>query len=127
MQEGPGVDVVLDLEETLPYTLGHFAHADCISVLEHSRRPWLLAANVERLLEPGGTLCLRAPFVWRLHNYPADMWRFTCEGVRQLFPAIKWEYLELVNAKGQPGLPNIWHEGMLYFGRCEVCGFGVKR
>lgn len=128
MREGPGVDMVLDLEETLPWSLGKFSHVDCLSVLEHSRRPWLLAANVERLLDPGGTLYVCVPFVWRIHDKPYDLWRFTVDGVRILFPGIDWSVIRYVNQTGIDALPVMRSSaGLLYFERCEVCGFGVKR
>lgn len=128
MRPGPGVDLVLNLEDGLPEDLGVFDHVECCSVLEHSRRPWLLAANVERLMAPGATLHLQVPFVWRFHDYPSDYWRFTAEGVRELFPGIHWEalmyagdrlredtYLKARDFNGVPHLP-----------RTEVCGFGVR-
>lgn len=124
---GLGVDIVLDLEEALPVTLGRFAHIDCISVLEHSRRPWLLAANIERLLEPGGTLYVGVPFVWRIHAYPSDYWRFTVEGVRSLFPVTEWTALQMVNQLGEKGIPNLRDDrGALYFARTEIYGFGHR-
>jgi SAM-dependent methyltransferase len=64
MQEGEGVDIVQDLEESLHVgQLRSFAHVECMSVLEHSRRPWLLAANIERMLRPGGSIYVTVPFV----------------------------------------------------------------
>jgi SAM-dependent methyltransferase len=122
LEAGPGVDIVADLEE--PVALGLFAHIDCVSVLEHSRRPWLLAANLERLLQPGGTLFVEAPFVWRIHSYPSDYWRFTVEGVRLLFPHIVWDRLELIHGGPQAKLPARREDGLLYFARGEVFGFG---
>jgi SAM-dependent methyltransferase len=130
MLEGEGVDRVLDLEEPPPEDLGMFSHIDCMSVLEHSRRPWLLAANLERLLLPGGTLFVSVPFVWRIHAYPDDYWRFTLHGVQQLFPSIEWEQLAYVHAHGvsiASKIPSIVHQGHAYFGRTEACGFGVKK
>ncbi len=52
MIAGPGVDVVADLEDTgsimdLWTGDGPFDHVECRSVLEHSRRPWRLARNIE--------------------------------------------------------------------------------
>ena len=44
--EGDGVDFVHDMETPLPESVGTFAHVDCVSVLEHVRRPWLMAANI---------------------------------------------------------------------------------
>jgi hypothetical protein len=128
MQPGEGVDRVLDLEEPLPSDLGPFAHVECMSVLEHSRRPWLLAANLERLLLAGGTLFLSVPFMWRIHGYPEDYWRFTPSGIRTLFPRVQWQRL----CFGHQGLsedrtiPQIIANGHIYFARTEVYGFGVK-
>ena len=124
---GEGVDRVLDLEEPLPACLGKFMHAECWSVLEHSRRPWLLAHNIEELLVVGGTLFIKVPFIWRIHNYPNDYWRFTLQGVRLLFPRIKWAALECLHtmedSKGR--VPTVLVEGHQFLARTEIHGFGV--
>lgn len=129
MIEGPGVDRVLDLEGDLPADLGRFAHVECMSVLEHSRRPWLLAANVERLMEPGGTLFVAVPFVWRVHGYPDDYWRFTASGVRELFPNIEWQRIEYAHQALTDGdhVPCVKLKEWPYHMRSEVCGFGTRR
>lgn len=130
MQGGPGVDRVLDLEQSLPEDLGEFTHIECVSVLEHSRRPWKLAANLERLLIPGGTIHVQAPFVWRVHGYPSDLWRFTMDGVRQLFPAIEWDAMNFAHNRLTPKnfVPSVGdQEGGVYFRRTEVVGFGRRK
>lgn len=128
MRPGPGVDRVLNLERELPADLGTFAHIECWSVLEHSRRPWKLAANLQRLLVPGGTLHLTVPFVWRYHDHGGDFFRFTAHGVRSLFPGIEWRALEYASDCLRPDhyLRAIEVEGYPYFPRCEILGFGVK-
>lgn len=127
MEGGPGVDRVLNLEEPLPADFGTFMHVDCLSVLEHSKRPWLLAANIERLLEPGGTFFITVPFVWKVHAYPSDFWRFTVEGVRELFPCISFLHL-LYNYAGEK-IPRtkVNDDPVPYFQRTEVYGFGTKK
>jgi hypothetical protein len=94
--EGPGVDCVLDLT-------GDFAGVEaaldgrrfrsiiCLSVLEHCAQPFRMAENLTRLLEPGGRLCISAPFAWKFHGYPSDYWRFTHEGIKVLFPEIQFD------------------------------------
>lgn len=131
MLPGPGVDSVRNLEEPLAKWMtvsgGPFDHIECLSVLEHSRRPWLLAANIERLLVPGGTLHVQVPFVWRVHAYPGDFWRFTIDGVRELFPRIRWHSLQYAHAYLTPKnkIPAMEaYGGRPYFCRTEVCGFG---
>lgn len=127
MIEGPGVDLVQDLEEELP-DLGQFAHIDCLSVLEHSRRPWLLASNLERLMQPDGTIYVTVPFVWRFHDYPGDLWRFTHEGVEELFPGIRWEALAYASNKlsSDAYLKAETIVGHHYFPKTEVVGFGRR-
>ena len=90
---GPGVDVVVDLAapfEAVDRSLGgrRFGTVLCLSVLEHCARPFEVAANLTRLLAPGGRLAVSVPFAWKVHGFPADYWRFTPDGVRLLFPGI---------------------------------------
>src|SRR3972149_2769847 len=55
MQAGEGVDIVCDLTSNA-HGLGSYATVLLISVLEHVRQPWLMAANITTLLAPGGIL-----------------------------------------------------------------------
>lgn len=135
MLEGPGVDRVVNLEDAsqvldLLVDEAGFDHVECRSVLEHSRQPWKLAENlVGWLMLPGATLDISVPFVWKVHAYPSDYWRFTTEAVRELFPGIKWKALmyatetQLVkNGKSQKAAI----DGSVYLARCEVLGWGMK-
>lgn len=124
MQRGKGVDVVCNLEG--PCELGTFAHMECCSVLEHSKKPWKLAANLERMLEKRGTMFLRVPWVWRFHGYPSDYWRFTPEAVRVLFPNMQWDLVVLTETAITHKLPKYNVDGKRAFGRAEVMGFGWK-
>lgn len=128
MLPGEGVDIMANLEDGIPEGLGQFDHIDCVSVLEHSQKPWCLAAALEYALKPGGTIFVSVPFVWRIHAYPSDYWRFTPEAIRLLFPGIIWERLELAADKlrSGPGLPSVVSEGHVYMAKTETVGFGVK-
>ena len=56
------------------------------SVLEHVRRPWLAAPNIEMCLRrPHGLLYISVPWVWRYHEYPDDYWRFSPPSLDILF------------------------------------------
>lgn len=129
MLEGEGVDHVLDLEEPLPDWIGKFDHVECMSVLEHSRRPWLMAENIERLMKPGASLFVSAPFVWRVHAYPNDYWRYTPEGIAALFPNIEWSALMMASniLSAKPKLSAVHLSGHPYMPRAEVAGFGHRR
>lgn len=95
---GPGVDHVLDMTRPLAeldaafFQGRRFATILCMSVLEHCRQPFRMAANITALLEePAGRAVLAAPFAWQLHGYPSDYWRFTPDGLAALFPDLNFE------------------------------------
>jgi hypothetical protein len=130
---GEGVDVVADLERPFTLQARHrllgIQHIDCISVLEHSRKPWLIAGTLEELLPRDGTIFLTVPFTWRVHGYPDDYWRFTTSAIRELFPRIKWAKLcySHQTMSEENRVPQVIVDGTVYFARCEVYGFGVRQ
>jgi len=93
MEEGPGVDMVLDLTqefEQIDEKIGHmrFGTIFCLSVLEHCVQPFIIADHLTRLLKPHGKVCISVPFSWKYHGYPSDYWRFTHDGIKLLFPGL---------------------------------------
>ena len=128
MRKGPGVDLVLDMEEALPEDLGKFDNVECQSVLEHSRAPWKLAANIEDVMNLGATIYVAVPFVWRVHSYPDDYWRFTISGVKELFPRIEWSELLYAHEKLSKKTTSIRENfiGHVFLARTEVLGVGVR-
>jgi SAM-dependent methyltransferase len=91
MSEGEGVDVVVDLTKSIePLRENYFGLGICCSVLEHVEKPWLFAANLTRLIRPGGLLYMSVPWVWRYHAYPDDYFRFSHRGVISLFEEFSW-------------------------------------
>lgn len=94
----PGFEYTcLDLEVTEPSTLqgditncpeiesGSFDAVISVDVLEHVREPWLAAAEISRLLRPGGFTYHSTLFSWRYNPAPIDYWRFTPEALTFLF------------------------------------------
>ncbi len=127
LEPGHGVDLVHDMEEPLPISLGSFWHVDCVSVLEHVRRPWKMAESIEACLEEGGSLLVSVPFAWRVHAYPSDYWRMTAEALTVLFPSIVWKQRKyLVDGKLRKLVPTQGGVGGPWLARAELLGFGVK-
>jgi SAM-dependent methyltransferase len=67
----PGVDVVTDLEEPLPFSDDTFDHVFAIHVLEHIRDLISLMNELHRILRPTGVLHVLTPN-WRHVNTVAD-------------------------------------------------------
>jgi hypothetical protein len=127
MEDGHGVDRVLNLEEEIPDGFGAFDHIECTSVLEHSRRPWLLAANLERVMKDGGTIMIMIPWVWRIHNYPSDLWRMTPEAIKSLFPSVEWlGQSYIVEGRLVQKVPTLKAMSMRWMARSELIMFGKK-
>lgn len=80
--------------ERMTFGDGEFDAVICLEVLEHVRDPFRAAAEIGRVLAPGGALLLTVPFLTQYHGkggasqshgaYP-DFWRFTYQGLQQLF------------------------------------------
>lgn len=64
----------------------------CMDLLEHCNKPWLVAKTIIDSLIPGAYLFVTAPFIWELHGFPGDYFRFTSDGLISLFEGL--EYVE---------------------------------
>lgn len=69
-------------------------------VLEHVEFPWLTIAEVERVLKPGGVMCLIVPSAGPEHRYPLDCWRIYPDGVRALAKQARLEVVEVFTEWG---------------------------
>ena len=61
----------------------------CSSVMEHvTAFGWL--QKYRGYIARRWSFNLTTPWVWRIHGYPNDYWRFSPNGVKQLFSYITW-------------------------------------
>ncbi|MBI4224911.1 MAG: glycosyltransferase [Candidatus Sungbacteria bacterium] len=84
----PQVDVVADAS-ALPFPAGTADGVVSESLLEHVADPVKVAAEMSRVLKPGGLLYVSAPFVHPYHASPDDFNRWTVSGLKQLFPDLE--------------------------------------
>lgn len=85
---GKHIDVVCDAHH-LPFEDGAYDTVLCIGVLEHVRQPWVVAAELQRVLAPGGSLIIAAPFMVGYHADPHDYFRFSMEGLKSIFGGVR--------------------------------------
>lgn len=80
----PFTDVV-NQGELLPFRDESFDFVFSLAVTEHVRRPWVLAAEMQRVLKPGGQMVVDSAFMQPLHGYPRHYFNMTNAALRDLF------------------------------------------
>ena len=95
IEAGANVDRVADIcadFTDLEAVLGsrRFGFIVCQHVLEHVRKPWLAARNIQRLLAPGGHCYIAVPWVQAFHGFPSDFWRFSFPALLELFDELEF-------------------------------------
>ena len=61
----------------------------CMDLLEHTSNPFLVAKNIGDSLKKGAYFFVTVPWIWELHYHPKDYWRFTPQGLKELFPEME--------------------------------------
>lgn len=95
----PRLDVVADAH-WLPFKIESFDIVYSIAVLEHVKKPWVVADEIYRVLRPGGYIVVELPFLNVIHH-EHDYFRFTDKGIRSLFDENRFNViLEQVGSGG---------------------------
>ena len=81
----PGVTIVADIQHCPAILDNTYDVIICTQVLEHVANPFLAAAELFRILKPGGRLLLTVPAAYPYHAVPRDYWRFTRDSLQLLF------------------------------------------
>jgi SAM-dependent methyltransferase len=90
---------VMDLDSDLGTIVGDITHCPevpdesfdvvvSVDVFEHLTEPWSAAAEIVRILKPGGLSYTGTLFSWRYHPCPVDYWRFSPAGLIHLFKGL---------------------------------------
>lgn len=83
-------DVVGDAH-ALPFRDECFDRVLAFNVFEHLRKPALAAAEIGRVLKPGGTVVIHTAFLQPLHEAPAHFYNATEFGIRHWFEKFQIE------------------------------------
>lgn len=89
----PQVDIVADLSKPIPFSDSYFDMVISTQVLEHVENPRRLVEEMYRVCRTNGIVFVSVPFVWEIHNYPKDFWRFSEQGLALLFE--KFRHIEI--------------------------------
>lgn len=77
-------DIVSDVT-SMPFADDQFDTVFLLEVLEHVKQPSLAASEILRVLKPEGRLYVSTPFMIGMHDMPYDYFRYTSEGLREIF------------------------------------------
>ena len=116
VEDGELIDFVWDLHKPFStnYPIQKFDYVICSSVMEHIAKPWIAAKNIEDIIKSNGKLFWTTPWVWKIHGYPDDYWRYTPSAVKQIFSSIDWcfEGFEVIFDKYEKSILFDWEKGM---------------
>ena len=94
---GPNVDVVGDAHRLSSYFDGQprFDLVFSAACFEHFAMPWIVAAEVAKLVKVGGLVAVETHFAYSAHERPWHFFHYTDMGLRALFPeAMGFECVE---------------------------------
>lgn len=85
---GANVDVIGDAHKLSDYFKENqkFDLIVSLYVFEHLAMPWVVAGEIMKMLKPGGSVFVIAPFAFAAHERPWDFFRFSEQGLKMLFP-----------------------------------------
>lgn len=76
IEPGPGVDIVVDKGQKLPFKDGSFDLVLASSVFEHDPFWWRTLEEMFRVCKSNGYIYVSAPSNGKLHRHPLDLFRF---------------------------------------------------
>lgn len=102
-------DVVGDAHELSKFFGSEFDAVFSLAVFEHFAMPWVVAAEINKVLKVGGLTFHSTHFAFPLHERPWDFWRYTDQALRILFsPPLGFEIIRCeydTPARMHPDLP----------------------
>jgi hypothetical protein len=98
MQEGPGVDQVVDIHSPPAEWSGRFSGVLCSEVLEHVARPWLALPKLREIMQPGGWMVVTTLTSFPIHGFPDDYYRYTPSGLKLLLEDAGFKNVATENA-----------------------------
>jgi SAM-dependent methyltransferase len=94
-------DLRADADAPLPFRDSCVDAAVCMWFLYMSVDPVAVLREIRRVLKPGGAALVGTPLVFSVNPEPRDLWRFTDEGLHQMFREAGFDRAEVVPFGGR--------------------------
>ena len=99
LTSGAGVHIQGDLLN-LPIKGESIDAIVCTGVIEHVSEPYSAVKEIYRVLKAGGCAFIEVPFMQTYHVSPKDYYRWTPDGLRQLFKNFKIDQFHVIAGPG---------------------------
>lgn len=96
----PDLTFCADLQGAIPLRDQSVDTVFCCSVMEHTPEPWRIMPEFYRVLRPGGNVIVSVPFMYYLHGWPHDYFRFTRFGLTRLAEDAGFKVVRQMNGGG---------------------------
>ena len=87
------IDIICNVEN-LAFAAESFDTVISTQVFEHLANPFKTVEEIKKVLKPGGCAVVTAPFIVPFHSDPDDYFRFSKEGLEEIFKSIGFEIVE---------------------------------
>lgn len=87
------IDMVCDVAN-LNFALNSFDTVISTQVFEHVDNPFIVAREIKKVLKVNGNAIITAPFMFPYHADPKDNFRFSREGLEEIFKSSGFEIID---------------------------------
>jgi SAM-dependent methyltransferase len=113
IEEGPGVDIVVQPGQKFPFPDEHFDLVVATSVFEHDPAFWKTLAEMARVLKKTGFMYVCAPSNGLVHRYPLDCFRFYPDASQSFLSVVREVAPNAVLSEsfvGEQDHENLWND-----------------
>lgn len=93
VKKNENIDTVCDVTN-LNFTPESFDTVISTQVFEHVDNPFTVTHEIKKVLKTGGNAIITAPFMFPYHADPKDNFRFSREGLEEIFKSVGFEILD---------------------------------
>jgi|SRR3989344_870024 len=93
VKKNENIDMVCDVTNPT-FPLESFDTVISTQVFEHVNNPFIVAQEIKKVLKIGGNAIITAPFMFPFHADPKDNFRFSREGLEEVFRSIDFEIID---------------------------------